>query len=70
MAHHISPNLYTTELAEENRKQTRFDPLHPEFIRADVEETNEFEEDVGLSRAGAKRKNVKTDVSSMGCQWR
>jgi hypothetical protein len=56
-------SLYTTEEAEENRKKPRFDPLHPNFIRPDEEEEqDEFEEDVGLSRAGAKRKQVRTDV--------
>jgi len=58
-----SLNRYTTEQAEENRKKPRFDPLHPTFIRPDEEEEqDEFEEDVGLSRAGTKRKQVRTDV--------
>jgi hypothetical protein len=48
--------------AEDKRNETRFDPLHPEFIRADVEEEDEFEEDVGISKAGAKRKHVRTVV--------
>jgi CD2 antigen cytoplasmic tail-binding protein 2 len=62
MASNLS-NLYTTELTEENKRKTRFDPLHPEFIRQEVEEGDEFEEDIGISRSGTKRKNVRTDVS-------
>jgi hypothetical protein len=59
-----SRDLYSTEQAEENRSKPRFDPLHPTFIRPDQEEEqDEFEEDVGLSRAGTKRKQVRTDVS-------
>src|SRR5579859_1838892 len=44
------------------KKKPRFDPLHPEFIRADnEEEADEFEEDIGMSRTGAKRRKVRTD---------
>lgn len=60
-----SRSLFTTEQAEENRKKPRFDPLHPTFIRPDEEEVDEFEEDVGLSRAGTKRKQVRTDVTPL-----
>jgi CD2 antigen cytoplasmic tail-binding protein 2 len=57
-------SLYTTERAAENKRKTRFDPLRPEFIRQDEEEADEFEEDIGMSKTGAKRKKVRTDVSS------
>jgi hypothetical protein len=51
-------------MTEESKRKTRFDPLHPEFVRPDHDDdADEFEEDVGLSRAGAKRKQVRTDVS-------
>jgi hypothetical protein len=57
-------NLYTSELAEENKKKTRFDPLRPGYIRPDEDEPlDEFEEDIGISRTGNKRKKVRADVS-------
>jgi hypothetical protein len=59
-----SRSLYTTERAAENKRKTRFDPLHPEFIRQDEEEGDEFDEDIGISKTGAKRKKVRTDVCS------
>lgn len=63
----MSRNLYTTEQAEQNRRKPRFDPLNPQFIRPDEEEEAEedagFVDDVGLSKTGAKRKKVRTDVS-------
>ena len=63
----MSRNLYTTDQAEENRRKPRFDPLNPQFIRPDEEEDAEedagFVDDVGLSKTGAKRKKVRTDVS-------
>src|SRR5271163_2037907 len=58
-------DLFTTKQAEENRKKTRFDPIHPGFIRQVEEEKEEreaaFEEDIGISRTGQKRKHVRTD---------
>jgi len=57
----IAPEFVVSETREENRQKTRFDPLHPEFIRPDEDdEVDEFEQDIGLSR---KRKTVRTDVS-------
>jgi hypothetical protein len=58
-----SHSLYTTERAAENKRKTRFDPLNPGFIRQDEEEVDEFEEDIGMSKTGAKRKKVRTAVS-------
>jgi hypothetical protein len=58
-------SLYTTDIAEENKRKTRFDPLRPGFIRQQATETDEFEEDVGMSRANAKRKNVRIAVSAL-----
>lgn len=63
----IAPEFVLSETREENRQKTRFDPLHPEFIRPDEDdEVDEFEQDIGLSR---KRKTVRTDVSYqlLGC---
>ena len=55
--------FYSSETAEQNRHQIRIDPNRPGFIRADEDDAaDEFEEDVGLSKAGAKRKHVRTDV--------
>jgi hypothetical protein len=56
--------LYSTEQARENKRKARFDPLHPAFIRQDVddEDADEFEDDVGLSRQNVKRKQVRVDV--------
>src|ERR1700738_3355684 len=59
---HLMTSLYMTERAAENKRKTRFDPHHPEFIRQDEDEADEFEEDVGMSKTGAKRKQVRTDV--------
>ena len=45
------------------RKKVRIDPTNPAFIRQDQEEeVDEFEEDIGLSNKGIKRKTVRTDV--------
>jgi len=55
--------FYSSEIAEENRHQVRIDPNRPGFIRADEDQAvDEFEEDVGLSKAGVKRKHVRTDA--------
>lgn len=55
--------FYSSDIAEENRHQIRIDPNRPGFIRADEDEAaDEFEEDVGLSKAGVKRKHVRTDA--------
>jgi len=55
--------FYSSETAEESRHQVRIDPNRPGFIRADEDGApDEFEEDVGLSKAGVKRKHVRTDV--------
>ena len=64
MANSNGRSLYATEIAEEKRQKIRFDPLHPEFIRQEEEEVDEFEEDVGMSKTGAKRKNVRIDVDT------
>lgn len=56
--------LYTTAVHEEDKQQARFDPLNPTVIRQKAEEIDEFEEDIGLSRAGAKRRKVRKDVCS------
>jgi CD2 antigen cytoplasmic tail-binding protein 2 len=63
MANLTDKSFFTTEMAEENRKKVRIDPTNPAFIRQDQEEqVDEFEEDIGLSKKGIKRKNVRTDV--------
>lgn len=63
MANLSDKSLFATEMAEENRKKVRIDPNNPAFIRQDQEdEADEFEEDVGISKKGVKRKNVRTDV--------
>src|SRR5271170_6778824 len=63
MANLTDKSLFTTEMAEENRKKVRIDPTNPAFIRQDQqEEADEFEEDIGLSKKGIKRRNVRTDV--------
>jgi CD2 antigen cytoplasmic tail-binding protein 2 len=55
--------FYSSETAEENRQQIRIDPNRPGYIRADEDDgADEFEEDIGLSKAGVKRKHVRTDV--------
>jgi hypothetical protein len=64
MADDIDRSLFTTEATEENKRKTRFDPIHPGFIRRqDEEEADEFEQDIGISKTAIKRKNVRTDVS-------
>ena len=63
MANLADKSLFTTETAEENRNKIRIDPNNPAFIRQDQdEEADEFEEDIGLSNKGIKRKIVRTDV--------
>ena len=62
MANSNGHRLYTTDIAEKTRQKIRFDPLHPEFIRQEEEEVDEFEEDIGMSKTGTKRKHVRTDV--------
>jgi CD2 antigen cytoplasmic tail-binding protein 2 len=56
--------FYSSETAEQNRQQIRIDPNRPGYIRADEDDAaDEFEEDIGLSKAGVKRKHVRTDVA-------
>jgi hypothetical protein len=55
--------FYSSETAEENRQQIRIDPNRPGYLRANEDNAaDEFEEDIGLSKAGVKRKHVRTDV--------
>jgi CD2 antigen cytoplasmic tail-binding protein 2 len=56
--------LYLNESLDDEKIQTvRFDPLNPTVIQQEEDEVDEFAEDIGLSKAGTKRKQVRTDVS-------
>ena len=59
----MNHGLVVEEGATEDQPRALFDPIRPGFIRRDEEgEEDEFEVDIGLSRAGAKRKNVRPAV--------